>query len=197
MGGVTGIRFVVDPLVPFVERAYKPPSDKVSHVGLTAKLSQVFDLSKGTADRWRRTGLTLDEADRYADVAGEHPSVLWPEWEQVDWSDDDDLSDLCGLGNWSGVKRHKTSGSKLCGACAAFKKAYEQSWRERNPDYRRDRYANRTAEQIEAARAQTARYMKSLATDPVKREQRRQAVARNTAAYKRRRKLAQDGTVSA
>lgn len=48
----------------------------------------------GISDRWARelkaTGLTDEQADRYAIRAGYHPSVLWPHWWNIEPDIDED-----------------------------------------------------------------------------------------------------------
>lgn len=42
------------------------------------------NVSYSIMKRWMKDGLTVDEADRVAcDVAGMHPSLIWPEWYAV------------------------------------------------------------------------------------------------------------------
>jgi lambda repressor-like predicted transcriptional regulator len=41
-------------------------------------------VARSTIYKWRRSGLTLFQADRVAIALGVHPSTLWPDWFTVD-----------------------------------------------------------------------------------------------------------------
>lgn len=56
----------------------------LEHTDSLGTLAELFHLSRRTLHRYARTGLTIDQADGFAQVLGMHPTQLWPAWLAID-----------------------------------------------------------------------------------------------------------------
>lgn len=48
--------------------------------GTIARAAALLDVDRTQAYRWRRYGLTVDQADELACRVGLHPANVWPDW---------------------------------------------------------------------------------------------------------------------
>lgn len=60
--------------------------------GQDKEVGALLGVADRTVARWRRGAqVSLDIADRVAQALGLHPVNIWPEYDDVDWSDLDDF----------------------------------------------------------------------------------------------------------
>lgn len=50
----------------------------------TSELSAILGVCAELINRFRKDGLTVDEADKVAMKLGEHPAMIWEEWSQIE-----------------------------------------------------------------------------------------------------------------
>lgn len=77
------IRLPLEPLLEIAQKRYRPESDRDHVVGPTGVLANVLGISFRTAHRYRRHGLTIDQADRAACELGLHASNIWTNWYEI------------------------------------------------------------------------------------------------------------------
>lgn len=54
------------------------------------QLAGILGVSHRQIYRYRKENLSVDVADRLAVVLGHHPSEIWDEWCDVEWTDDEE-----------------------------------------------------------------------------------------------------------
>jgi hypothetical protein len=78
--GTVTARLPLEPLLEWIvpsvdDRADQPPGART--------IAAQCGVTLGTARRWQRCGVPLDEADEAAVALGVHPCEVWPEWWEV------------------------------------------------------------------------------------------------------------------
>ena len=80
-------RFPMAPLIDVCLRMWRPPNippgtnaGGVQPIGPVNRTAKVLGVARETVYRLRRSALSVQQADEYAQRVGYHPAEIWPEW---------------------------------------------------------------------------------------------------------------------
>lgn len=74
-------RYPLDNLARICEARWRPLNEQsLEFTRRSGKVADVVGVDRACVNKWSRTGLTRDAADRAAAALNLHPAEIWPEW---------------------------------------------------------------------------------------------------------------------